>query len=118
MPEGERGDEAELQPMIAVSVPEEGALLFVGPKNYKMLQGLGYDLQKAVWFSSIWLFDLMARMLYHVLIWVHANIFANYGVAIVLATLVLRIVLFPLNQFSMVRMKKMQTEMQRIQPRR
>jgi YidC/Oxa1 family membrane protein insertase len=34
-----------------------------------------------------------------------------------MATLVLRIALFPLNQFAMVRMRKTQAEMQRIQPR-
>jgi YidC/Oxa1 family membrane protein insertase len=82
-----------------------------------MLRGLGHHLESAVWFSSVALFAWMARLLYQALVWVHAHVVPNYGLAIVLATVVLRIVLFPLNQFSMVRMKRMQNEMQRIQPK-
>jgi YidC/Oxa1 family membrane protein insertase len=116
------GKEAEAkepprQPAVAVSVPPEGVFVFVGPKNYNLLRGLGHDLGSAVWFSSISLFAWMAQVLYQVLIWLHTHVVANYGLAIILATLLLRILLFPLNQFSMVRMKKVQTEMQRIQPK-
>lgn len=109
--------EPEVRPMVAVSVADEGVLLYVGPKQYNYLQALGYDLQKAVWFSSISLFALMARFLYEVLIWIHANTVPNYGVSIIIATVLLRIVLFPLNQFSMVRIKKSQAEIQRVQPK-
>lgn len=109
--------ETQSRPMVAVNVADAGALLYVGPKQYDMLQALGYDLQKVVWFSSISLFALMARLLYEVLVWIHAHAVPNYGVAIVIATVMLRIVLFPLNQFSMVRIKKSQTEMQKLQPK-
>jgi YidC/Oxa1 family membrane protein insertase len=104
-------------PVVSVSVPEEGILVFGGPKNYRMLKEMGHDLGKAVWFSSVALFAWMARILYAALIWIYTNMVQNYGVAIIMTTLALRIVLFPLNQFSMVRMKKMQTEMARIQPK-
>ena len=48
---------------------------------------------------------------------VHDHWVANYGVAIILLTLGLRILLFPLNQFSMVKMRKVAGEMQRVQPK-
>jgi YidC/Oxa1 family membrane protein insertase len=49
--------------------------------------------------------------------WIYANVLSNWGVAIILATFALRVALFPLNQFAMVRMRKTQAEMQRIQPK-
>ena len=109
--------EPETRPMVAVSVGDQGVLLYVGPKNYSVLTDLGHDLGKAVWFSSIRLFAFMARFLYQVLNWVHANVVPNYGVAIIITTVMLRIALFPLNQFSMVRIKKSQAEMQKVQPK-
>jgi len=109
--------EAEKLPVVAVEVPAEGAQIFVGPKNYSMLQEMGHDLDQAVWFSSVTLFAWMARLLYRVLVWLHGNVVPNYGFAIILTTVLLRMVLFPLNQFSMVRMKRMQTDMGRIQPK-
>jgi len=118
---GETGAEAEqearAQTLVAVSVPEGGARLFVGPKRYRLLTGLGNDLDRVVWFSSYPLLAAIARGLFLALLWIHDHIVANWGVAILLATFALRIVLFPLNQYSMVRMKKAQIEMQRIQPK-
>ncbi|MDX1387912.1 MAG: membrane protein insertase YidC [Acidobacteriota bacterium] len=113
------GEDAEPTqvPMAAVSLPPEGVKVFAGPKDYRLLTGMGHDLGQAVWFSSIALFAWIARLLHAALVWIHANMVANYGVAIIMTTLALRIVLFPLNQFSMVRMKKMQVEMGRIQPK-
>lgn len=116
-PESTEAPEPIVVPVVSVSVPEEGVLIFGGPKNYRMLKGMGHDLHKAVWFSSVALFAWMARILYAALIWIYTNMVPNYGVAIIMTTLALRIVLFPLNQFSMVRMKRMQTEMARIQPK-
>jgi YidC/Oxa1 family membrane protein insertase len=115
--DGEVPTEPEPRPMVGVSLADNGALLFVGAKEYKSLKALGFDLQEAVWFSSVALFAWMARILYAALIWIYANMVPNYGVAIILTTVALRIVLFPLNQFSMVRIKKTQTEMQKVQPK-
>ncbi len=40
--------------------------------------------------------------------WIHGNIIANYGWAIILLTVVIRLLLFPLNHKSIVSMQKMQ----------
>lgn len=107
--------EAAREPRVAVSVPAEGAQLYIGPKKYDQLQELGHGLERAVnWYD--WLAGI-PRFIHRGLIWIHDNVVANWGWAIILATVVLRTLLFPLNQFAMVRMKKTQLEMQRIQPK-
>ncbi len=105
------------QLVVAVGIPPEGARLFVGPKKYGLLRELGHDLDAVVWFSSYSLIYWLAKYLFLALLWIHENVVSNYGLAIVLATVALRLVFFPLNQYSMVQMRKMQTQMQRIQPK-
>ncbi len=113
----EDDDEPAPVPGIAVSVPEQGALLFVGPKKYDLQKGLGFQLDKSVWFSSYSLLYPISKFLFQALIWIEKHTLPNYGLAIVLATFCLRLVLFPLNQFSMVRMRKTQVDMARLQPK-
>jgi YidC/Oxa1 family membrane protein insertase len=109
--------EAALEPILSVSVPPEGALLFVGPKKYTMLREMGHELGKAVWFSSQGWLRPIVKAIFLALIWIHDTVAPNYGLAIILATIVLRLLLFPVNQYAMVKMKKTQLEMQRLQPK-
>lgn len=111
-------DEAELEPqtVLSVSIPAAGAQLYVGPKQFARLEALGSDLETAVWFSSNRFLYSITKFLFFGLLWIQGKV-VNWGVSILLATLVLRIVLFPVNQFSMVRMKKTQIDMQRLQPK-
>jgi YidC/Oxa1 family membrane protein insertase len=112
-----KGPKPQPQTMVAVGLPSGSTELFVGPKKYTLLRGLGHDLDSVVWFSSYSLIYWFAKYLFLALIWMHDNLVANYGLAIILATVALRALLFPLNQYSMVSMRKMQTQMQRIQPK-
>jgi YidC/Oxa1 family membrane protein insertase len=113
----DKAPEARKEPLIAVSLPEEGGWLYIGPKKYKLLREIGFELDKAVWFSSIdWLRPIV-KYLFLALLWFYDTIAGNYGLAIVLATVVLRLLLFPVNQYSMVSMKKSQLQMQRLQPK-
>jgi YidC/Oxa1 family membrane protein insertase len=109
--------EATLEPIISVSVPSEGALLFVGPKKYTMLREMGHELGKVVWFSSQGWLRPIVKAIFLGLIWIHDTVSPNYGLAIILATIVLRLILFPVNQYAMVKMKKTQLEMGRLQPK-
>jgi YidC/Oxa1 family membrane protein insertase len=75
---------------------------FMGPKETKLLDRLG--------FSSVlqfgW-FGVIARFLLTVLVWI--NTFTkNYGFAIIVLTILIKIVLYPLQHKSIVSMKKMQ----------
>lgn len=120
--EGEDSDdvpELRPEPVIAVSVTGGGAKIFIGPKKYDMLREIGGDreLGEAVWFSSQGWLRAIVKVLFAGLVWIHHNVTGNWGMAIVLATLVLRLVLFPVNQYSMVNMKKTQLQMQKLQPK-
>ena len=104
-------------PTVAVSLPEGKAELFVGPKNFGLLASLGHGLERAVWFSDYTLIYACAKPVFLALRWVHANWIGNWGLAIILLTVGLRVLLFPLNQYSMVKMRKTAGEMQRVQPK-
>jgi YidC/Oxa1 family membrane protein insertase len=105
------------QPVIAVAIPEGKAQLFVGPKNFGLLSSLGHGLERAVWFSSYQAIYVCAKPIFLALRFVHDRWVSNYGVAIILLTIGLRLLLFPLNQFSMVKMRKVAGDMQRVQPK-
>jgi YidC/Oxa1 family membrane protein insertase len=105
------------EPLLAVSVPAVGARIFVGPKKYTLLHELGEGLDRAVWFASNAFLAWIARFIFLCLLWIHDHTIPNYGLAIVLATFLLRLLLFPVNQYSMVSMKKTQLQMQRLQPK-
>jgi YidC/Oxa1 family membrane protein insertase len=115
------GEDEEPEPVnqltVAVSCPDGLAELYVGPKKFGLLRALGQHLEDVVWFSSYSLIYFLAKYLFLALVWIHDNMIANYGLAIILVTVALRIVFFPLNQYSMVSMRKMQTQMQKIQPK-
>ena len=103
--------------MIAVSIPEGKTQLFVGPKNFGELSALGHGLEKAVWFSSYQAIYVCAKPIFLALRYVHDHWVSNWGVAIILLTVGLRIVLFPLNQYSMVKMRRVAGDMARVQPK-
>lgn len=115
--EDEAAPEPRAEAMVAVGIPEGGAKLYVGPKKFTLLSRMGDELDRVVWFSSYPLLAAIARGLFLALLWIHDHVVANWGVAILLATFALRVLLFPLNQYSMVRMKRTQLEMQKVQPK-
>ena len=76
--------EAAREPLMAVSIPSEGALLFIGPKKFRLLQSLGHDLSQAVWFATNPMLAWFARTIFIALLWLHDNTIQNYGMAIIL----------------------------------
>jgi YidC/Oxa1 family membrane protein insertase len=87
--------------------------VFYGPKSTRLLATIGHDLNKSVNFG--W-FDFLARPC----LWIMNKVYSvipNYGVAIILLTLLIKIVLWPLgtkSYKSMAEMKKIQPLMQEI----
>lgn len=87
--------------------------LYMGPTHLASLKTaaangfpeLGEALQ---FFTSVSFMDWFAKMLLSLLNFFHDNVYANYGIAIILLTIVVRIVVFPLTLKSMKSMKKMQ----------
>ena len=88
--------------------------LFVGPKDYYILDQLGMDLNKAVDFGF---FGPITKALFFALR-IFYNFTHNYGWAIVLITILIKIIFTPFTQMSFASMKKMQQmqpEMKKIQ---
>ena len=89
--------------------------LFVGPKDLDLLKQIDPRLQQIVDFG--W-FSFLAKPLFLVLKWVYTNWIQNYGWAIVIVTVGINILMFPLKLTSLKSMKKMQAlqpEVKRIQ---
>ena len=91
-------------------------VMFVGPKDYSILEPLGMDLKKAVDFGF---FAPITKALFFTLRLFY-NFTKNYGWAIVLITVLIKIIFTPFTQMSFASMKKMQQmqpEMKKIQER-
>lgn len=104
------GDEAEelRREVQVVLVPESGAFAgtaYLGPKDLNVLEGLPWRLEETV---RLGWFGFLSRWLLEGLEWIHARVVPNYGWAIVLMTLLIKIVLLPLTHKSYVSMQKMQ----------
>jgi len=100
---------------VSISVPE-GKLLrvYVGPKQQDWLSKADPQLAAIVDYGY---FGFIAKPLVFCLLWIHSYI-GNFGWSIILLTIVINLVLFPLSlkqQASMLKMQKIQPHMRRLQ---
>jgi YidC/Oxa1 family membrane protein insertase len=86
-----------------------GETLFVGPKLQQALEATAPGLDHVVDYGLLW---VLARPLFIALSWVHERT-GNWGVAIMLVTLLLKLIFYPLSEASGRSMAKMKT----LQPR-
>jgi len=77
--------------------------VFAGPKEYDLLKSYNLKFEKSIDFG---IFSFIAIPMLKFLKIIY-GVVKNYGVAIILLTLVIKLVTFPLTQKSMVSMKKM-----------
>jgi len=100
---------------VALMMPEGRALrVYVGPKQRDWLGKADPQLPSIVDYGY---FEFIARPLVFCLLWIHSYV-GNFGWAIILLTIALNIVLFPLRlkqQVSMLKMQKIQPQMRRLQ---
>ena len=82
--------------------------LYLGPKDLDVLKSVGADLQKALNFG--W-FDIIAKPLLIFLKYID-KVTHNFGLAIIVLTIVIKILFFPLTHSSYKSMK----DMQKVQP--
>jgi len=76
---------------------------YCGPKDIEILHSLGVDLEKAIDFG---MFDIIAKPLLHTLKYLN-KITHNYGWAIIILTIIIKIIFFPLTHKSYKSMKAM-----------
>jgi YidC/Oxa1 family membrane protein insertase len=79
--------------------------LYLGPKVRSSVEAVDAQLVPALDVGWTWVRPLVV-LFSSMLAWTHAHIVANYGIAIILLTILLRLVTFPLTQRSMKSMKK------------
>lgn len=107
-----QGSEQQVRTVISEGtqiLPAHGAKTFTytmyfGPKKLQVLQTAGYDLAQAVNYG--W-FDVLAKPMLWLLNFFHHYI-GNYGVAIILVTVLIKLVFWPITQKGMKSMKNMQ----------
>jgi YidC/Oxa1 family membrane protein insertase len=88
-------------------------LLFFGPKDHELLKVADHRLDEAVHFGF---FDLLAKPLLYVLVFFYGFL-KNYGLAIILLTVIIKLLFWPLTHKSFASMKamqKLQPEMQKL----
>ncbi|QAR32233.1 membrane protein insertase YidC [Geovibrio thiophilus] len=78
--------------------------LYIGPKKYTLLKETGFSLTKSIDFGY---FSFLAIPLLNLMNFFYSYVH-NYGLAIILLTVVVKLVTFPLTHKSMVSMKRMQ----------
>ncbi|HON23059.1 MAG TPA: membrane protein insertase YidC [Syntrophales bacterium] len=79
--------------------------LFIGPKDYTILKAQNVQLENAIDFGS-WL-KWLAMPLLIVLKWLYQYVH-NYGIAIIILTILIKVIFWPLGNKSYESMKKMQ----------
>jgi YidC/Oxa1 family membrane protein insertase len=101
--------EKEEQAYVGLSVGGQGRSsysLFVGPKDIDTLRAVNPKLEQIVDFGT---FGIIAKPLFLVLRFVNDKYVHNYGWSIILVTIVINLLLFPLKLQNMKSMKKMQS---------
>jgi YidC/Oxa1 family membrane protein insertase len=88
-----------------------GAQLYVGPKNQSALEEIAENLEKTVDYGWLW---WVAQPLFVLLTWIQAVV-VNWGWSIVILTIIIKTVLYPLTASSYRSMAKMRKFAPRIQ---
>ncbi len=93
--------------LVSYSIAPHGSdsvKFFAGPKDFDLLTAIDPDLAKSIDFG---MFGVIVVPLLRSLKWVNGFV-GNYGWSIILLTLIINLVLFPLRHKSVVSMRKMQ----------
>ena len=110
------GEDSVVQKM-AIETKARVVTIFGGPKDDKLLEQVqastGADLPNVVDWGF---FGFLARPMYMALRWIHSYV-GNWGWAIVIITLIIKIIFFPITQKSMVSMRHTQQRMGKLQPK-
>lgn len=106
-----RLDSALVEPSVRIDSGAQQKLeykIYMGPKSLSVLSSLGIGLDRAINFGF---FDILAKPLLQLLNFLHDYI-PNYGLAIIVLTLIIKGILWPLGSKSY----KSMAEMKKIQP--
>ena len=110
-------EHARPKPELGIDSAARRLAILAGPKSGEVLEAadrtLGVDLRALVNWGF---FGFLAHPLYLALRWLYGLV-GNWGWAIVIITVIIRLLFFPLTHRSMVKMRKTQQDMARLQPK-
>ncbi len=90
------------RPFLSVVSPQR---VYIGPKDYFILRKLGKKTDKIVHLGLFWFIGVPILV---AMKWIYMHLIPNYGIAIILITLLIKLFLYPLTHKSYVSMYKMQ----------
>jgi YidC/Oxa1 family membrane protein insertase len=106
-----------LQTWVTMPVGPDGRYhyqFYVGPQTFRTLRAMGRDMDRAS--SYGWIFKPIvmpaAAIITRLFMWMHSNLHLSYGMVLIVFGVMVRLVLWPLNQKAM----KSQVAMMAIQP--
>lgn len=120
-------DQAEVKAAavtFALPVPASGAFnyrLYIGPMEYPRLHAIGhdfYDINPYGWPGFRTMIRPVAVAARTLLVWMHTHLNLAYGVVLIIFGILIRVILWPLNQRGMrasMKMQALQPEMQKLQ---
>lgn len=82
-------------------------LIFVGPQDLNLLKNYKSGIDEIMSFSNIGIFDISAKIIYNLMTIIN-NIIHNWGICIILISLIIYGALYPLTIMGMSSMKRMQ----------
>ena len=103
-----------LAPRVLVPYPGEAVTVYVGPKQQDALRQVDPSLVEMIDYGF---FAVIVRPLLLALLWIHGYV-GNFGWAIIILTLGINVIFFPLRlkqQLSMLKMQKIQPQMRTLQ---
>jgi YidC/Oxa1 family membrane protein insertase len=110
---------------LTMAVPASGSFrytLYAGPLEYRRLASIGHDLADANPYG--WIFRPIVKpvsaLVVNILLWMHERLHMAYGWVLILFGLLVRLLLWPLNQKAMasqLRMQAVQPHLKEIQDR-
>ena len=87
--------------------------VYLGPLEYDIVKAVGYNLQESINYGWV---EFLAKPLLDFLKWLNSY-FHNFGISIIVITVIMRLIFLPLTVRSMVSMKRMQVKMEQIKPK-
>lgn len=88
-------------------VHQDSYKIFIGPLEYPIISGFNVQLQKIMGFGWTILRPI-SKLIYHTLRFIYSYI-GNYGVVIIIFSIIVKILFFPLTRSSFKSMRKMQS---------
>jgi YidC/Oxa1 family membrane protein insertase len=89
---------------VVFASPPKDKQVFFGPKDFDVMAAIDRDLVRTIYYG---IFSFLAVPLLHALKWINGFI-GNYGWSIIVLTLFINVLMFPLRHRSVVSMRKMQ----------